>query len=108
VPNLTFVLFAAFIINAVSPGVDLSHAVIWYSLLPSDSKYTATAIYSAIMNVGACIAPLIGVAIAGLIGIIPTLLIGGTLRLLGAAMFYLFPLRPAAEEPAIISPGSEV
>lgn len=108
VPNLTFILFAAFIINAVSPGVDLSHSVIWYSLLPPGSKYTATALYSATMNVGACIAPLIGVAIANLIGIIPTLLIGGTLRLMGAAMFYLFPLHPAVEEPPLISPASEV
>jgi MFS family permease len=108
VPNLTFVLFAAFIINVVSPGVDLSHSVIWYSLLPPESKYTATALYSATMNVGACIAPLIGVALADWIGIIPTLLIGGTLRLLGAAMFYIFPLRPAVEEPTQLSPASEV
>ena len=107
VPNLTFVLFAAFIINMVSPGVDLSHSVIWYSLLPPDHKYTATALYSAIMNIGACIAPLIGVAVANVIGIIPTLLIGGTLRVLGAAMFYLFPLFPAVEAPIAKLPASE-
>jgi Na+/melibiose symporter-like transporter len=108
VPNLTFVLFAALMINLVSPGVDLSHSVIWYSLLPPDQQYTATALYSALMNIGACIAPLIGVAVANAIGIIPTLLIGGTLRLMGAAMFYLFPLRPAAEKLTSITQTSEV
>ncbi len=99
VPNLTFILFAAFFVNAVSPGVDLSHSVIWFGLLPPEQKYTATALYSAVMNVGAFIAPLIGVAIANAIGIIPTLLIGGTLRVIGAATFYLLPVRPAHEEP---------
>ncbi|MCE5257529.1 MAG: MFS transporter [Chloroflexi bacterium] len=99
VPNLTFILFAAFFVNAVSPGVDLSHSVIWFGLLPPEQKYTATALYSAVMNVGAFIAPLIGVAIANAIGIIPTLLIGGTLRVIGAATFYLLPVRPAREEP---------
>jgi MFS family permease len=108
VPNLTFVLFAALMINLVSPGVDLSHSVIWYSLLPPDQQYTATALYSALINIGACIAPLIGVAVANAIGIIPTLLIGGTLRLMGAAMFYLFPLRPAAEKLTSITQTSEV
>ncbi|MHB9031529.1 MAG: MFS transporter [Anaerolineae bacterium] len=106
IPNLSFILFAALFVNAVSPGVDLSQSVIWFGLLPAGQKYTATALYSALMNVGAFIAPLIGVAVANTIGIIPTLLIGGILRVLGAAMFYLMPIRPAVEEPNPI-PASE-
>jgi len=106
VPNLTFILFAAMLVNIVSPGVDLSHSVIWYSLLPPGQQYSGTALYSSVMNVGAFVAPLIGVAIADKIGVIPTLLIGGTLRVIGAAVFYLFPVSPAAVTET--APASEV
>ncbi len=107
VPNLTFILFAAFYVNAMSPGVDLSHSVIWFSLLPPDKQFTATALYSALMNVGAFVAPLVGVAVSNAIGIIPTLLIGGTLRALGAATFYLWPVHASQEEAKSITVNEE-
>ena len=46
-----------------------------------------------VMNVGAFACPLLGVALAGKIGILPTLWIGGALRVAGAALFYLFPVK---------------
>lgn len=93
-PNLNFILFAGFFINLVSPGVGLSHSIIFLSLLPEGRKYTSTALYSTVMNIGAFIAPLIGVAVSDRIGIIPTLLIGGAMRSCGALLFYIFPIRP--------------
>jgi hypothetical protein len=101
-PNLTFILLAGFLINVFNPGVGLSHGIIFLDLLPKGRKYGATAIYSMVMNIGAFIAPLIGVAISGRIGILPTLLIGGSLRILGAALFYISPLtggRPRMTRP---------
>ena len=96
VPDLTVILAVEFAINTIAPGVNLSHGMIFLELLPSGRKYTATAIYSMIMNVGAFVGPLIGVALASRIGIVNTLLIGGVLRALGALTFYLFPLKQPA------------
>ena len=103
VPNLNFILFAGFLINVVAPGVNLSHGVLFLRLLPAERRHTWMAIYSTVMNVGAFVCPLIGVAISNVIGIVPTLLIGGTMRLAGAMLFYLFPV---VEEGALRLPGS--
>lgn len=92
VPDLSWILLFGFLINVFNPGVGLSHGVIFLGLLPSGRKYGATAVYSMIMNVGAFVAPLIGVALADRIGIPMVLLMGGTIRALGAALFYLFPV----------------
>jgi len=93
VPSLPFILFAGFFINLTSPGVGLSHSMIFLELLPEGKKHTFTAIYSTVMNIGAFIGPLIGVAVSNIIGIVPTLLIGGAMRLLGAVLFYLHPIK---------------
>ncbi len=93
VPDLTVILVIEFAINAIAPGVNLSHGMIFLDLLPPGRKYSATAIYSMVMNVGAFVMPLVGVAISNRIGIVNTLLIGGTMRALGALTFYIFPLK---------------
>ncbi|NLD74517.1 MAG: MFS transporter [Chloroflexi bacterium] len=99
VPDLTVILIVELAINAIAPGVNLSHGMIFLELLPPGRKYSATAIYSMIMNVGAFVGPLVGVAIADRVGITNTLLIGGVLRVLGALTFYLFPLKPSQPAP---------
>jgi len=99
-PNLQFILFAGFFINLVSPGVGLSHSMIFLELLPEGKKHTFTAIYSAVMNMGAFVGPLIGVAVSNIIGIPTTLLIGGAMRLLGAILFYWHPIKDARSSGA--------
>jgi len=93
VPNLTFILFVELLINIIAAGVNLSHGVIFLELLPEGRKHTSTAVYSMIMNIGAFVCPLIGVALADRIGIVPMLLIGAAMRLGGGLLFYLFPVR---------------
>ena len=99
VPDLSFILFAGFLISVFNPGVDLSHAMLFLDLLPKGEKYSATALYSVVMNVGAFVCPLVGIALSDRIGIVPTLLIGGILRILGALLFYLFPVK--GEKPRL-------
>jgi len=99
IPNLSVILGIEFLINVIAPGVNLSHGMIFLELLPPGRKYTATAVYSMIMNIGAFVMPLIGVAIADRIGIPTTLLIGGAMRVLGALTFYIWPLKPAQALP---------
>ena len=98
-PNLSFILVAGFLINIFTPGVNLSHSVIFLDLLPSKERYGATALYSMMMNIGAFICPLLGVFLASKIGLVPTLLVGGSMRVCGAALFYLFPI--AGERPKL-------
>jgi len=93
VPNLTVILFVEFLINVIAAGVNLSHSVIFLELLPEGRKHSSTAVYSMIMNIGAFVCPLIGVALADRIGIAPTLLIGAAMRLAGAALFFLLPVK---------------
>ncbi len=101
VPNLTVILLVEFLINVIAAGVNLSHSVIFLELLPEGRKHSSTAIYSMVMNIGAFVCPLIGVALAESIGIAPTLLIGGAMRLAGAALFFLFPVKQAEPQPQV-------
>ena len=87
VPNLNALLAIGFVINVVGPGVGLSQSVIMLDLLPKERRHTWIAIHSTIMNIGAFVCPLIGVALADRIGIVPTLLVGGSARLAGALVF---------------------
>jgi MFS family permease len=93
IPNLNFILFAGFFINVVAPGVNLSHGILFLDLLPQDKKMGWTAFYSMIMNAGAFVCPLIGVALADRIGIVPTLVIGTVIRYVGALLFYIYPVQ---------------
>ncbi len=92
-PHLNFILVAAFLINVFAPGVNLAHSLIFLDLLPEGRKHDATALYSMAMNVGAFVCPLIGVALSQRLGILPTLLIGGVLRVAGAALFFILPVK---------------
>jgi len=92
-PNLTVILIVGFLHNLLLPGVTLSRSVIWFGLLPQGRKHTATALYSALMNIGAFVGPLVGVAISNHIGIIPTILLSTSLRIVGIVLFYVWPVQ---------------
>jgi len=67
-------------------------------LLPEGKKYSATAVYSMIMNVGAFAAPLLGVALSERIGIRTTLLIAAGMRMLGGLLFTIFPVETVGDQ----------
>lgn len=97
-PHLSAILVWGVLINLINPGINLSHFNILLKLCPEERKASYIAFFSSIMNAGAFIAPMIGVALAGWWGIRTVLLIGGTIRLLGAASFFLFPIRVAESD----------
>jgi MFS family permease len=88
-PNLTLILIWGILINLINPGVNLSHFNILLKLCPEERRASYIALFSAVMNAGAFVGPMVGVGLAGLWGIRTVLLIGGAIRLAGAAMFYL-------------------
>jgi MFS family permease len=91
-PNLPVILVWGVLINLINPGVNLSHFNILLKLCPNDRRASYIAFYSALMNAGAFVGPMVGVALAEVWGIRSVLLVGGGIRLLGAMLFNVFRL----------------
>jgi MFS transporter len=94
-PNLTMILVWGILINLINPGVNLSHINVFYRVCPDERRASYMAIYSSIMNAGAFVCPMIGIALSGMMDIRWVLVIGGVVRLLGALMFSIFRLEDA-------------
>jgi MFS family permease len=97
-PNLSAVLAWGVLINLVNPGVNLSHFNILLKLCPAERRASYMATYATVMNAGAFVGPMVGVALSELLGIRAVLLIGGAIRLLGALLFYVFRVRVPQED----------
>jgi hypothetical protein len=96
-PDLNLILVWGVLINLINSGVNLSHTNVFYRACPEERRASYMALYSSIMNVGAFICPMIGVALSGVLEIRWVLVIGGVVRLLGGLMFYVWRIedRPA-------------
>lgn len=96
-PNLNLILVWGVLINLINAGVNLSHTNVFYRICPEERRVSYMALYSSIMNAGAFICPMIGVAISEVLDIRWVLVIGGVVRLLGGLMFYVWRIedRPA-------------
>jgi MFS family permease len=71
----------------------LSHFPMLLKVCPADERPLYMGIYTTMMNAGAFIMPMIGVVLADFFGIVPVLVGGGILSLIGSASFVLNPLR---------------
>ena len=92
-PSLTPILFAVGLHSAIAPGVGLSHINTFLKACPQERRPTYIAIYTTIVNVGAFLCPLLGVALADRFGLGTTLVGCGLFWLLGATSFRLWPVR---------------
>lgn len=97
-PNLTLILLFGVMINLINPGVSLSHTNMLYTLCPPERRASYLAIYATIANIGAFVAPTLGVALANIIDIRWILVIGGIVRGTGAVMFHLFKVKAPITE----------
>ena len=89
-PSLTAILFAAGINGLMSPGVNLSHFNTLLGVIPDERRPEYTALYVSIVNIGAFISPLIGIALAGIFGFQPVLIGCGLLSILGSTSFWIW------------------
>ncbi|MGC9522487.1 MAG: MFS transporter [Anaerolineae bacterium] len=89
-PNLTLILVWGILINLINPGVNLAHTNVFYRVCPEERRASYMAIYSSIMNAGAFVCPMIGVALAEVMDIRWVLAIGGIVRLLGGLLFHVW------------------
>jgi MFS family permease len=101
-PNLSLILVWGILINLINPGVNLSHTNVFYRVCPEERRASYMALYASVMNAGAFICPMIGVALSEIMDIRWVLVIGGVIRLLGGFMFYIWPVErtPALEAMA--------
>ncbi len=98
-PHLTPILFVAGLNGLVVPGVNLSHFTTLLKVCPQDRRPSFIGFYTTVMNVGAFISPLVGVALASRFGLGPTLIGCGVFWLLGALMFRVWPVRGGTDPP---------
>ena len=96
-PNLTLILLFALLAGLVNPGVELSHLTILFEVCPAERRATYMGAYVTAMNIGAFVAPLAVAPLTDLIGTQALVLTLGGLRLLGAALFVLNPVRVARQ-----------
>jgi MFS family permease len=102
-PNLTLILIFALLAGAINPGVELSHLNVLYEVCPAERRATAMGFYMTVMQLGAFVAPLTVAPLADLIGTQALVLVVGGLRLIGAALFVLNPVR--APQQTIAEPA---
>jgi MFS family permease len=98
-PVLWPLLIAALFNGLIAPGINLSHFNILLKACPSERRATYLSLYTVTMNAGAFVCPMLGVALADRIGFPPVFLIGAGLRLLGAFLFTLWPVRVPDKTP---------
>ncbi|MBN1933746.1 MAG: MFS transporter [Anaerolineae bacterium] len=99
-PNLTAILAWGVLISVINPGVDLSHFNLLLKLCPEDRRASYIAFFAAVMNAGAFVGPMIGVALSEVWSIRTLLLIGGGIRLFGALLFHIFPFKTRDSTPS--------
>ena len=91
-PSLSLILVAIAFYNLIAPGVNLSHFTTLLEVMPEENRPGYTSWYISLVNTGAFIGPLLGVAIASRLGIAPTLVICGVLSILGSTSFWWWPV----------------
>jgi len=97
--NLNVILLLIAINNLVVPAVNLSHFTTLLDITPPEDRPRYTARYMAIVNIGAFLCPLLGVAIADQIGLQLALIIFGALSCIGSFAFWLWPVQSASPTP---------
>jgi len=90
-PNLFFVGLDGLIV----PSINLSHFSTLLKACPEGRRPVFIGLYTTVMNVGAFLAPLLGVALADRFGPAPVLVTCGLLRVLGGLTFVIWPVKCA-------------
>ena len=78
-------------------GLGITHAGLFYAVIPPEKRNTFVAFYSALMNVGAMAAPLAAAALADVTSAAVVLIICAAFRFFGGALFWVFRPTPPDE-----------
>ena len=102
-PSLTIILIWTGLNGLLVPAIGLSHLFMLLKVCPDRERSLFMGVYITIMNMGAAIMPLVGVVAADRFGIVPVLVVGGILSVIGSASFLFNPLR--TEDSLIVRRG---
>jgi MFS family permease len=86
-PNLAVILVFTALNGLLAPGTNLSHFNMLLKVCPADQRPIFLGLWTSLMNMGAFIMPLIGVALANTFGFAPVLVAGGIICLVGSSSF---------------------
>jgi sugar phosphate permease len=92
-PGLTAILLCTAINGLFTPAVNLSHFSMLLKICPGDLRPQFLGYWSAVMNIGAFIMPMVGVYLSNRFGFAPVLVLGGLMCLAGSSTFVFRPLR---------------
>ena len=102
-PSLTIILIWTALNGLLVPAIGLSHFFMLLKICPDRERPLFMGVYTTIMNMGAAVMPLVGVAAADSFGIVPVLVVGGILTIVGSASFLFNPLH--TEDSLIVRRG---
>ena len=91
---MNLILVFAVLNGLIQPGAAIAHFNTLLRVCPNDRRPTFLAVFTTIMNTGAFVAPLIGVALASAIGINAALFVGAGIWICGGLLFTILPVRP--------------
>ncbi len=93
--SLTLILILVGLNGLIVAGFNLSHFNTFLKVIPASERHNYTALYMAVANVGAFIAPLVAVYMSDRLGFGPVLMACGLLTMLGSLSFWLWPVAEA-------------
>lgn len=99
-PSLTIILIWTGLNGLLVPAIGLSHFFMLLKVCPDRERPLFMGVYTTIMNIGAAIMPLVGVAAADRFGIVPVLVVGGILAIIGSSSFLWNPLKTEDSQTA--------
>jgi MFS family permease len=101
-PDLTLILFFALLFGAISPGVDISHFSTLLEVCDAERRALYMGIFVTVMNFGFFLSALLAAPLVDLLGA-RTLILGlACLRLAGALLFVVNPVRARSLEAATV------
>jgi MFS family permease len=91
VPHPTPILGISFVNTLNDTGINIAHTAIFLDVIPPRRRSTFIALHTALMNMGAMVAPVLSTALAGAIGVSAVLVGAGVVRTIGGALFWVLP-----------------
>jgi MFS family permease len=96
-PWPTALLAFGFLNTLNDTGLGITHAGLFYAIIPPQKRNSFVAFYSILMNVGAMLAPLAAAPLTDWTGAATVLLICAAFRFGGGILFWILPPKPPAE-----------
>jgi MFS family permease len=100
IPRPIPILGISFLNTLNDTGIGIAHTAVFLDVIPPQRRSTFIAMHTALMNMGAMVAPVISTGLAGLVGVSAVLVLCGVVRTIGGGLFWLLPPVPRKPDAA--------